>query len=309
MFEALDFSGNWIEGQLPRSLAYCKYLEVLDIGDNKISDSFPCWMTAIARLQVLVLKSNKFYGQVVPSFADEKHTCEFPSLRILDVASNNLSGTLTEEWFIGLKSMKVEAANETSVMEYNGYQQKQAYQFNTVLTYKGSKILRTLVFIDVSNNAIHGTIPGAIGELILLQGLNMSYNSFTAPIPSKFGHLHQLESLDLSPNGISGEVPQEISSLDFLATLNLSNNMLEGKIPESPHFSTFSNSSFMGNTGLCGPPLSKQCSNETTPTSALNNSEEKPADVMLLLFAGLGFGTGFAVAIVVVCVLPLKKKS
>ena len=87
---------------------------------------------------------------------------------------------------------------------------------------------------------------------------------------------------------------------------DLSNNMLEGRIPESPHFSTFDNSSFMGNAGLCGPPLSKQCSNETPPNSALHNSEEKSVDVMLFLFVGLGFGVGFAVAIVVIWVSPLE---
>jgi Leucine-rich repeat (LRR) protein len=46
-FEALDFTGNWIGGQLPRSLVACKNLEVLDIGNNQISDSFPCWMNTL----------------------------------------------------------------------------------------------------------------------------------------------------------------------------------------------------------------------------------------------------------------------
>jgi len=313
MFDALDFSANRIEGELPRSLVSCKYLEVLDIGNNQISDSFPCWMTALPRLQVLVLKSNKIFGQVVPSIVAEKNTCDFPSLRILDLASNNLSGTLTEEWFITLKSMMVVGTNETSVMEYKGYQ-RDAYEVNTMLTYKGSdmffsKILRSLVFIDVSNNALHGSIPGAIGELVLLQALNMSHNSFTGSIPSNFGHLNQLESLDLSSNGITGEIPQAISALDFLSTLNLSNNMLEGRIPESPHFSTFDNSSFMDNAGLCGLPLKKKCSNETTPASVLHTKKEKSADVILFLFAGMGFGVGFAVVIVVIWVLPLRKKS
>ncbi|XP_037419349.1 receptor-like protein 7 [Triticum dicoccoides] len=313
MFEALDFNSNQIEGKLPRSLAYCKYLEVLDIGNNQISDTFPCWMTALAKLQVLILTSNKLFGQVSPPIADQQKTCQFPSLRILDLASNNLSGILTEEWFMRLKSMMVEAENQTLVMEYEGANNNQVYQVNTELTYKGSgvtfsKILRTLVFIDISNNAIHGSIPEAIGELILLQVLNMSHNSFTGPIPSKFGRLKQLESLDLSSNGISGEILQEIASLDFLTTLNLSYNMLEGRIPESPHFSTFDNTSFIGNTGLCGQPLSKKCSNETTTNMALNNSEEKSVDVMLFLFVGLGFGVGFAVAIVLIWVLPLRKK-
>jgi Leucine-rich repeat (LRR) protein len=180
MIEALDFSSNKIGGQLPRSLASCKYLEVLDIGNNQISDSFPCWMTALPRLQILVLADIK---QVPASIDYEKTTYDFSNLRILALASINFSGILTEEWFIRLKSMIIEADNQTLVMEYNGDQSK-VYEVNTMLTYKGSditfsKILKIIVYIEVSNNAIHGSIPRAIGELALLQTLNMSHNSFT----------------------------------------------------------------------------------------------------------------------------------
>ena len=308
--EAIDFSDNRIEGNLPRSLASCRNLEVLDIQNNQINDSFPCWMSVIPKLQVLVLKSNNFFGQVTPTVAEES-TCEFPSLRILDLASNNFSGTLSEAWFMRLKSMMIESTNETLVMEFEGDQQ-QVYQVNTVLTYKGaaiaiSKILRTFVFIDVSNNAFHGSIPESIGELVLLHALNMSHNSLTGPVPSPLGHLNQMEALDLSSNELSGVIPQELASLDFLGTLNLSYNMLEGKIPESPHFSLFSNSSFLGNDALCGPPLSKGCNNMTL----LNviPSQKKSVDVMLFLFSGIGFGLGFAIAIVIAWGFPIRRRS
>ncbi|XP_052137629.1 LOW QUALITY PROTEIN: receptor-like protein 54 [Oryza glaberrima] len=308
--EDLDFSDNRIEGNLPRSLVSCRKLEVLDIQNNQINDSFPCWMSVIPRLQVLILKSNKFFGQVTPTVAEES-TCEFPSLRILDLASNKFSGTLSDAWFMRLKSMMIESTNETLVMEFEG-EQHRVYQVNTVLTYKGSaiaisKILRTFVFIDVSNNAFHGSIPKSMGELVLLHALNMSHNSLTGPIPSQLGHLNQMEALDLSSNELLGVIPQELASLDFLGTLNLSYNKLEGKIPESLHFSSFSNSSFLGNDALCGPPLSKGCSNMTLLN--LIPSEKKYVDVMLFLFSGIGFGLGFAIAIVVSWGIPIRKRS
>uniref|UniRef100_A0A0D9Y3K9 Leucine-rich repeat-containing N-terminal plant-type domain-containing protein n=1 Tax=Oryza glumipatula TaxID=40148 RepID=A0A0D9Y3K9_9ORYZ len=308
--EDLDFSDNRIEGNLPRSLVSCRKLEVLDIQNNQINDSFPCWMSVIPRLQVLILKSNKFFGQVTPTVAEES-TCEFPSLRILDLASNKFSGTLSDAWFMRLKSMMIESTNETLVMEFEG-EQHRVYQVNTVLTYKGSaiaisKILRTFVFIDVSNNAFHGSIPKSMGELVLLHALNMSHNSLTGPIPSQLGHLNQMEALDLSSNELLGVIPQELASLDFLGTLNLSYNKLEGKIPESLHFSSFSNSSFLGNDALCGPPLSEGCSNMTLLN--LIPSEKKYVDVMLFLFSGIGFGLGFAIAIVVSWGIPIRKRS
>jgi Leucine-rich repeat (LRR) protein len=308
----LDISGNMINGQLPRSLAACKRLEVLDIANNEITGSFPCWMSTLPRLQVAILKHNKFFGLVTPSSTKNKITCGFPSIRILDISFNNFSGTLNKEWFSKLMSMMVKVSNETLVMEYDAYQE-QVYQVTTELTYKGSelqfdKILRTLGFLDVSNNAFQGSIPASIGELVLLDVLNMSHNSFTGPIPSQLGHLTLLESLDLSSNELSGEIPLGLASLDSLGTLDLSNNKLVGSIPESPHFSSFPNSSFLGNVGLCGPPLSKKCVNTTTANVASHQSKKKSVDIILFLFAGVGFGVGFAIAIVWGCGIPIRKR-
>jgi len=303
--EALDLSGNLIDGRLPRSLVSCRNLEILDIGSNRISDSFPCWMSTLPKLQVLILRSNKFTGKLLdPSNnTHDRNECEFTQLRIVDLASNNLSGTLSAGWFKMLKSMKTRSDNETLVME-NQYYHVQPYQFTVAITYKGydrtiSKILTTLVLIDISNNSFYGIIPEDVGDLLLLRSLNMSHNALEGPIPVQFGTLKQLESLDLSSNELSGEIPQELALLYFLSVLNLSYNMLAGPIPESSQFSTFSNSSFLGNSGLCGPPVSKQCSN-TTETSLPHASEKDLADVLLFMFTALGFGVFFSITVIVI---------
>jgi len=92
--------------------------------------------------------------------------------------------------------------------------------------------------------------------------------------------------------------------------LNLSCNKLEGRVPESPHFMTFSNGSFLGNDGLCGPPLSKECIGTTPPPAMSRHSIERSVDIMLFLFVGLGFGIGFAIAVVISCgIIPTRKRS
>jgi len=156
----------------------------------------------------------------VPSAADEEGACEFPSLRILDLASNNFSGTLTKAWFTKLKAMIGKIGNETPVVEFVG-PANDIYKTTTLITYKGfeftiSNTLWTLVYIDISTNALRGSIPESIGALAVLNGLNMSRNSLTGPIPSRLGHLGQMETLDLSFNELSGAIPQELASLDFL---------------------------------------------------------------------------------------------
>lgn len=312
--EEVNFSNNRIQGKLPRSLAACRSLQVLDTGNNHINDTFPCWMSILPELQVLVLKSNQLFGKVGPSkVGNEKSHCEFMKLRILSLASNNFSGTLPDKWFRSFKSMVEKSGDDNLSMQTKYSLLQQTYQFTTALTYKGSslpflKILKTLVVIDVSDNAFDGVIPHSFGELVLLCGLNLSNNALTGTIPSRLGALHQLESLDLSSNDLSGEIPLELALLDFLSMCNLSYNELVGRIPGSPQFQTFSNLSFIGNTGLCGPPLSKQCEN-SSQNAGLHRSDQEPLDVVLFLFSGLGFGVGFAVTIVAVWEIRIKMPS
>ncbi|CAO2193793.1 unnamed protein product [Urochloa humidicola] len=139
----------------------------------------------------------------------------------------------------------------------------------------------------------------------------MSHNAFMGGIPRQLADLAQLESLDLSWNQLSGEIPQELTSLTFLASLNLSYNNLTGRVPQSNQFFSFSNSSFEGNVGLCGKPLSKQCDTPSPPASSEYNNwwEDKVGVVLLFVFSGLGFGVGFALAIIFPTVFQVKGVS
>ena len=96
--------------------------------------------------------------------------------------------------------------------------------------------------------------------------LNISNNFLTGPIPSSLENLMELESLDLSQNKLSGEIPLQLLQLTFLAFFNASNNHLTRPIPQGKQFSTFENESYLGNTGLCGMPLTKKCKISKTLT-------------------------------------------
>uniref|UniRef100_K3YN83 Leucine-rich repeat-containing N-terminal plant-type domain-containing protein n=1 Tax=Setaria italica TaxID=4555 RepID=K3YN83_SETIT len=308
--QMIDLHGNKIEGRLPRGLSNCTDLEVIDFGSNKIADAFPSWLRGLPKLSVLVLRSNQMYGTIGDIVGDTKREECFPSLQIIDLASNNFSGTLRPQWFKQLKSMMAEFNSSGKTLEIlntiNVNDREHSYQYSVEIMYKGAdmpfgRMLTTVTAIDFSKNSLEGTIPETFGSLVSLRVLSLSHNAFTGKIPAQLGSMTDLESLDLSCNQLSGDIPQELTDLTFLGSLNLSYNHLVGKIPQSRQFSTFDSSSFEGNAGLCGLQLPKfPCgSSPHSPGVAHGDKSSRHIDVVLFLFVGLGFGVGFAAAIVV----------
>lgn len=105
--------------------------------------------------------------------------------------------------------------------------------------------------------------------------------------------MKNLESLDLSVNQLSGSIPRSLSQLNFLSYLNLSFNHLSGPIPSGAQLSTFKGGSYLGNYGLCGPPLSKSCS-EDREQPDVHKQHGDDSDNAPWIYAGIapGFATG-----------------
>jgi Leucine-rich repeat (LRR) protein len=206
--QTIDLNGNRIEGVVPRSLSNCQDLEVLDVGNNQIVDSFPSWMGTLPNLQILVLRSNQLYGTI-----RDLHSVyqQFRSLQILDLASNHFFGDLHSKWFDNFISMMNISSDVGQILEHStnatwaSVYQASVYQDSVTITFKDAtlsipKIQTSFKLIDLSNNSFEGSIPGSIGRLVSLHGLNMSHNNFTGQIPSQLHNLTRLESMDLSCN-------------------------------------------------------------------------------------------------------------
>ncbi|KAL1542107.1 Receptor-like protein 9dc3 [Salvia divinorum] len=165
------------------------------------------------------------------------------------------------------------------------------------------RILKTFTTIDLSENKFSRKIPDSIGNLNSLKYLNLSYNSLTGHIPSSLGSVKALESLDLSSNRLNGEIPRKLTMLNFLSALNLSVNDLVGEIPQSGgQFSTFDNSSFIRNSGLCGFPLTKKCKQDPTPPSQ-ESEDSNFVDGFSWRPVVLGYGCGFVIGVLIGCFL------
>ncbi|KAG4156842.1 hypothetical protein ERO13_D02G023200v2 [Gossypium hirsutum] len=189
----LKVSENRLEGKLPRSLAECTQLVVLDVGSNMINDTFPFWLEKLPYLMVLILRENRFYGQI-------KHRFVFPTLDVLDIASNQFSGELSIDFLqpTRLRSLKI-GGNK--------------------LEGKLSRSLANctaLEVLDLGNNMVHDTFPFWLEKLPSLKVLVLRANRFygtISKIDTERG-FPKLRILDIGSNHFSGDL-----SIEFLQSL------------------------------------------------------------------------------------------
>ncbi|KAL7249070.1 hypothetical protein ACSBR1_011269 [Camellia fascicularis] len=158
MLRNLNLNGNQIEGQVPRSLLNCEHMEVLDLGINKINDTFPHWLGTLLEL---------FHGHI--DAFKTKSKVPFTKLRIIDICYNEFSSPLPNNYIEKFESM----------MNVMG---EIYYQDSVVVVMKGfeieySRILMVFSIIDLSSNNFQGDIPKSIAKLNSLRGLNLSHNN------------------------------------------------------------------------------------------------------------------------------------
>ncbi|GLT38715.1 hypothetical protein SLA2020_129450 [Shorea laevis] len=336
VLRTLNLNGNQLEGILPKSLVNCSNLEILDVGNNNLNDTFPQWLGVLPLLKVLILRSNRFHGAIsnsMPAFyfpqlriidvAQNDFMGLLPSnyfkslkgLRDVTPADKGKleyigSGQVFNRRCKLIDRCKGDVQADKVEVGYISYKNlirrgslPPLYNFCVKVVMKGlevklERILTILTNIDFSSNRFHGEIPEELGKLNSLIVLNLSHNSLNGQIPSSLGKLVELESLDLSSNKLEGKIPEQLTNLIFLSVLNLSHNELVGHIPEGKQFNTFSNDSYIGNSRLCGFPLTKNCHEEEEPGAPPKfDEEDDSATLFEWKFALAGYGCGLVLGL------------
>ncbi|KAM0905649.1 hypothetical protein ACQ4PT_017247 [Festuca glaucescens] len=320
--EALRLDNNGLSDEFPLLLQNCPELTFIDLGQNKFFGSIPAWIEQkLPKLKYLRLRSNMFSGYIPTQLRGLRH------LQYLDLAHNKFSGTIPSSLLNmdGVTKTTKIVTEDTPSNTSSGMaavddgQDPHASMYGitdsifVVTKGQGSEYIGLFIYmvsLDLSYNHLTGDIPKSIGPASGLVNMNLSLNHLTGKIPESIGlmrSLEPLESLDLSNNHLSGEIPQGLSDLTSLSYLNLSYNNLSGRIPSGHQLDTLSPddpaSMYIGNTGLCGPPLPKSCPGNHTAESHF--TANKGSEKMAFCF---GLSVGFVVGLwVVFCSLLFKK--
>uniref|UniRef100_A0A2N9J8D3 Leucine-rich repeat-containing N-terminal plant-type domain-containing protein n=1 Tax=Fagus sylvatica TaxID=28930 RepID=A0A2N9J8D3_FAGSY len=282
-----------------------KSLTHLDLSRNpRITSSiFPWLYNSSTNLAILDLSRNQLRGMLRHLDLSSNHLSEeisdcfkhWQKLEILNLANNNLSGEIPSSMGSLTQLLSLELSNNSFSGELP-WSLRNCTSVNTMVRWKGNvyeygKNFGKMRSIDLANNKLSGKIPEEISSLIELKALNLSRNMLTGKIPQKIGQLEQLESLDLSRNQFFGSIPASMANLHFLGYLDLSYNKFSGKIPTGTQLQSFDPLKFIGNIGLCGPPLIEKCPGDVTSNTTTNGGsksyQQDGDEFWKCLYAGL----------------------
>ncbi|CAL4948890.1 unnamed protein product [Urochloa decumbens] len=282
----LDISQNMlVGGLLPFGQGNMTNLSHLDLSQNKLVGGLPLGIRNLTSLSHLDISRNMLVGSV------PKGIGALSNLTHLSIGLNNFSGVISEEHFASLVNLKYLNLSQNSLKLYLG--EDWVPPFRLTEGYFGS--------CDMGPQ-----FPAWIRWQTEIQTLDLSNTNIYGHLPLWFWIVfYNTSRLYLSRNKLSGDLPTKLQ-LPLMKEMDLSYNNFSGRIPSGQQLQTLNNQyMYIGNPGLCGPPLLNNCSTNKT---GLYVHQEHEGTIYDKLFFYLSISGGYLVGLwTVLCALLFKK--
>ncbi|KAJ8645469.1 hypothetical protein MRB53_007217 [Persea americana] len=214
----IQLSKQNLAGPLPiDSLCNLPFLQNLSLGSNLLSGPLKPEINNCSRLQVLDLASNNLFGSV-PDLSS------LGLLQDLNLSCNGFSGPFPWNSLVNLTNLVALSLGDNPALQRSRFPEE-------ILQ------LKKLSWLYLTNSSLEGEIPPLIGNLTALVNLELSHNYFVGQIPSEIMKLSELRQLELWGNLLSGRIPAGFGNLTELQFFDASKNHLVGDLEEIRHLS------------------------------------------------------------------------
>ncbi|KAK7835698.1 lrr receptor-like serine/threonine-protein kinase gso2 [Quercus suber] len=197
---SVSFSNNSFSGELPSELCSGFSLQNFTVNNNFIGPLLE-WLRNCSLLERVRFDGNNFNGNITNhNLSKNLLTGEIPQslgslvqLEELDLSENKLTGNIPKELGNCGRLLSLDLSNNNLLVEI----QSELGNLNALN-----------VLLDLSSNALSGTIPSNLTKLTSLEIPNISHNQLSGEIPALFTSMVSLRpsSIDFSYNKLTGQI-------------------------------------------------------------------------------------------------------
>ncbi|MED6185033.1 hypothetical protein PIB30_053116 [Stylosanthes scabra] len=257
--QVLGLNSCNLSGEIPSWIMNLSSLYYLSLQQNNLQGEIPHSLFKVSNLAILSLESNSLEGELeLDMFFNLKKlyylslsfnslslltgkgssNVTIPQFQLLDLASCNL---------VDFPSFLQDQDNLASLdMSFNDLKSIPSWMWrktslqNLVVT--GSSLtgeistqicnLKSLVYLELSDNNLSGTIPSCLGSLSKsLQVLFLNGNKLVGSIPQTYMTGCAIGLIDFSNNSLQGELPRAMVNCIMLKALDVSHNQINDSFP------------------------------------------------------------------------------
>ncbi|KAH6837289.1 Leucine-rich repeat transmembrane protein kinase [Perilla frutescens var. hirtella] len=220
----LALLGNRISGRIPAEIGNIATLEELILEDNLLEGNLPDNLGSLKNLRRLLVSANNFNGTIPETFGNLRNLTDFR------IDGNLVSGKIPD--FIGnwtrltrldMQGTSMEGPIPASISQLKNLTELRISDLRgPTIRFPSLQNITSMKYLILRNCSINDTIPSYLGDMTVLDTLDLSFNMLYEEIADRLKP-GRLQYLFLSHNLLTGDIPGWILSSRYNMDLSYNN--------------------------------------------------------------------------------------